>query len=78
MSKARHQSLGRAIRRGRAVVSKDNVTGGLYHTYRKGSTRKQWRLAQQCGVSVDPQREKRDFRPRHIWNPRNKTAIRIN
>lgn len=64
MSKARSQSLGRAIRRGNAVVSHDKVANSLYHTYKKGSTRKQWRLAQECSVSEEPQGEKRQFKPR--------------
>jgi len=63
MSKAREQSLGRAIRRGNAVVSYDRVTDGLYHTYKRGSTRQQWRLAQSNSVSEEPQREKRKFKP---------------
>lgn len=51
MSKARQQSLVRAIKRGNAVVSQDRVTGNLYHTWRKGSTRQQWSNAFRNKVS---------------------------
>jgi hypothetical protein len=59
MSKARPQSLGRAIRRGNAVVWKGKVTNSLFYTYKKGSTRKQWRFAQECSVS-EVRKERKD------------------
>jgi hypothetical protein len=73
MSKARPQSLGRAIRRGNAVVSHDKVTNSLYHTYKKGSTRKQWMLALQNRVSELPEES---FNP--IINKRRAEAHKIN
>ncbi|MBB4034858.1 hypothetical protein GGR21_000745 [Dysgonomonas hofstadii] len=63
MSKARPQSLGRAIRRGNAVVSYSRAGQGLSQVYKKGSTRQQWHLAQSNRVSEEPQREKRQFKP---------------
>lgn len=44
MSKARQQSLARAIRRGNAIVSIDG-NESLYYTYKKGSSRYQIALA---------------------------------
>jgi hypothetical protein len=73
MSKAKPQSLGRAIKRGNAVVSHDKVTNSLYYTYKKGSTRRQWILARQNRVSELPEES---FNP--IINNRRAKAHKTN
>lgn len=52
MSKARQQSLGRAIRRGNAVVVHSKVEQSLSVVYKKGSTRQQWKNANKNKVSA--------------------------
>lgn len=72
MSKARQQSLAKAIKRGNAVVSQDRVTGNLYHTWKKGSTRQQWSNALRNRVSELPEES---FNP--VINKRRAQMLRM-
>jgi hypothetical protein len=74
---SRQQSLARAIRRGNAVVFHDKLTNSLQYAYRKGSTSKWWEWAVKNRVSEDPSRERRQFKPIHLWNPRNRAATKF-